>query len=406
MNLAAVLDTIRERGPLSRREIARTTGLSRPTIDEILLLLLDAGYVDERVDEDDGDGRGRPGPRARLLTFRASLGYTLGIDVGGNKLPGLASDLSGGIVASVRTSLDAATKASPAAVRDELEERVDEALAEARISLEEVKAIGVSTPGVIDAASGRITLAPQLPLWEGLQLEELLASFLPRPIIVENEVRLSLLAERWRGAAQYVDDALFVQIGYCTGAAMLIGGEIYRGASGAAGEIGYLPLFVDEGRPEDGRGLFEFQASGDAFARRGRQLARTKAGAALLAAAGGQPEAIDAELVFAQARAGDPAATALVDELVFKLALGVASGVAFLNPEVVVIGGGLSRAGADLLDRLTSHLRGLVPVQSRLVLSELGDEAAVLGAVRTAIDSVEASVFGFFDSNVHVASVR
>jgi predicted NBD/HSP70 family sugar kinase len=406
MNIAAILDTVRVHGPVSRRDIARATGLSRPTIDEVLMLLLRGGYVEEKVDEHDGDARRRPGPRARLLTFRANLGHVIGIDVGGSTVRVLVSDLSGSIVANARGTLDAATKASPSAVRDELEHRVNEALAGAGVSMDSINAIGVGTPGVIDPSSGRITLAPQLPNWEGLQLEALLATFLPRPIVVENEVRLSLLAERWRGAARYFDDALYIQVGYCIGAAILMGGEIYRGAVGAAGEIGYLPLFIDEARPSDGRGTFEFGASGDAFARRGRELAMSARGASLRQAVGGDLGAIDAELIFARAGDGDEVAAGLVDELVHRLALGVAAGVALLNPEVVVIGGGVSRAGAALLERLRSELHGLVPVQSRLVLSELGDEAAVLGAVRAAIDSVEESMFGFFGSDADVAVLR
>jgi predicted NBD/HSP70 family sugar kinase len=405
MNLAAVLDTIRTAGPVSRREIARATGLSRPTIDEVLASMLRAGYVQEQIADDD-QARHRPGPRARVLSFRSDLGYVVGIDIGGDKILVLVSDLSGTIVGTSRAALGDEARASPRAVIERVRSLVDAALKRAGFSIEAIKAVGVSTPGVIDPASGRITLAPQLPNWEGLELRPLLGAFLPEPVVVDNEVRHSLVAERWRGAARQVNDALYFQVGYCIGAAILVGGELYRGSVGAAGEIGYLPLFLDRAMPDDGRGPFEYAAGGDAFARRGRELAESGRGSTLLAAAGGDARAIDARVVFECARAGNAAARELVLELVDRLAIGLAAGVVLLNPELVVIGGGVSRAGAALLEPLRGRLDQLVPVPSRVVLSALGDEAAALGAVRAAIDAADSEMFGFPTPRAAAAAER
>ena len=124
-------------------------------------------------------------------------------------------------------------------------------------------------------------------------------------MLVDNEVHLSVLGERWRGSAQGIDDALYVQVGVGIGGGILIGGDVYRGVGGAAGEIGYLPIFDDDDAGRDGLGPFEHAAGGTAFARLGRRAAAAGESPTLLELAGGDLDAIDAEMVFAAADRGD-----------------------------------------------------------------------------------------------------
>ena len=253
--------------------------------------------------------------------------------------------------------------------------------------------MGVGTPGIVDPVSGRVTLAPQLAGWEGIELAKRLEPAFSCPVLVDNEVRLSLLAERWRGAAQTVDDAFLVQIGVGIGGGVLFGGEVYRGAGGAAGEIGYLPLFDDE-EPRNGLGPFEHAAGGSAFARIARRAAATEP-TALLELAGGDPAAIDAETVFAAAAAGDRVASRVLDDLLDRLARGIAAAIVVLNPSIVIVGGGISRAGEPLRGPLERRIQALVPVPPRVILSQLGDEAVALGGVRLALQQVEQTLFDF-----------
>ena len=368
LNSAAVLHAVRADGPVSRSELARATGLSKPTVNAAVELLLEQGYVSE-----DGEAAsGRPGRRPRLLRFASGLGHVLGIDIGANKVLVLVADLGGEVLATGRR------RSEPDALLELVEEAAAEALLAAGVGPESLKAVGVGTPGVVDPVSGRVTLAPQLPGWEGLELGARLEPSFACPVLVDNEVRLSLLAERWRGAAQEIDDAFFVQIGIGIGGGVLFGGEVYRGASGAAGEIGYLPLFDDE--PSDGLGPFEHAAGGSAFAR----LAQ-RAGLA----------AVDAETVFAAAAAGDAVATQVLETLLDRLARGIAAAIVVLNPATVIVGGGISRAGEQLRGPLERRIRALVPVAPRVILSQLGDEAVALGGVRLALHEVEQSLFDF-----------
>ena len=391
LNSALVLSTIREAGPVSRAEIRRRTRLSKPTVAEVVEFLLRTGYVSESP----GGDNGRPGPNARLLSFRADLGHVVGIDVGANKILVHVADLNGEIVGSDRRRTERGDGVD--GLLDAVDAAVATALERGGVARSALKAAAIGTPGVVEPSSGRIMLAPQLGDWEGIDLGRRLGHSFPCPVLVDNEVRLSVLAEQWRGAAQGTDAAVYIQIGVGIGAGILIGGELYRGADGAAGEIGYLPLPVDAPLA-DGLGSFERAAGGRAFARLGREAAGGPGGALLRELAGGDLDAVDAEVVFAAARRGDAAASAVVDELTRRLAQGIAAVVAVLNPATVIVGGGVSRAGASLLEPLERHLRPLVPLRPRLVLSTLGEESVALGAVRLGLQNADEVLFAFAGS--------
>lgn len=391
INSAAVLRAIRAGAPISRSDLARATGLSKPTVNGAVELLLESGYLTERVAAVDDRTR-RPGPRARLLSFRGDSGHVLGIDIGANKVLAVVADLTGEVLGTVRRLTGARERQTANAILDLVGAATDDALATAGVDRSTLRAVGVGTPGVVDPVSGRVTLAPQLGGWEGIRLASRLQPAFPCSVLVDNEVHLSVLGERWRGSAQGIDDALYVQVGVGIGGGVLIGGDVYRGAGGAAGEIGYLPIFDDDGG-RDGLGPFEHAAGGTAFARLGRRAAAAGESPALLELAGGDLDAIDAEVVFAAAARSDEAAKRIVDELLQRLARGIASAVTILNPSTVIVGGGVSRAGERLREPLERLIADLVPVPPRVVLSSLGDESVALGAARLALQAVEERLF-------------
>ena len=367
------------------------TGLSKPTVNGAVEILLESGYLTECVSDLDAGTR-RPGPRARLLSFRGDLGHVLGIDIGANKVLVVAADLAGEVLGVVRRRTSALERQTADTLLDLVGDATDEVLATTGVKRSSLQAVSVGTPGVVDPASGQVTLAPQLGGWEGIRLARRLEPAFPCAVLVDNEVHLSVLGERWRGSAQGIDDALYVQIGVGIGGGVLIGGDVYRGSGGAAGEIGYLPIFDDD-QGRDGLGPFEHAAGGTAFARLGRRAAAAGESPAMLELADGDPDAIDAEVVFAAAARGDEAALRILDELLERLARGIASAVTILNPSTVIVGGGVSRAGARLLEPLERYIADLVPAPPRVVLSTLGDESVALGAVRLALQDVEERLF-------------
>jgi predicted NBD/HSP70 family sugar kinase len=392
LNSTLILDTIRRDGPISRAALARATGLSKPTVNQVAELLIEQGFVEEGVAAAEPSPR-RPGPRARLLRFRAELGYVLGIDVGAAKVRVVVADLSGHIIATTRRAVSGGARSS---VLAQTEVAAREALASAGVSRAAVRVAGVGTPGVVDPESGRISLAPQIDGWDGLDLGARLERALGCPVVAENEARLSLLAECWRGAARDVRQVAYVQVGVGIGGALLVDGKVLRGKSGAAGEIAYL-LDVDEPRDDapGSTGPFERAAGGRAYARLGAEAARGPDGALLRELAGGDPSAVSAQTVFAAAARGDAAAASIVATLTRRLARGVANVATVLDPDLVVLGGGIANAGAALLEPVEAAVRAAVPAPPRVVLSALGDDGTALGAVRRALDVTDEVLFSF-----------
>ncbi len=394
LNSTLILHTIRSDGPISRAALARATGLSKPTVNQVVGLLADQGFIEE-APRAEVPAPGRPGPRARLLRFRSDLGCVLGIDVGADKALALVADLSGRVVATARREVAGRGRE---AVLAELERAADDALDSAGVATGALRAAGVATPGVVDPQSRRISLAPQIDGWDGLDLGDRLARALGCPVVADNETRLSLLAEGWRGAARGVRDVAYVQVGIGIGGALLVDGRLVRGKRGAAGEISYL---LDTEAPDDDApgpiptGPFERAAGGRAYARLGAEAARGPAGSLLRELAGGDPDAVSARTVFAAAAGGDAAAAALVAELTRRLGRGVANLATVLDPELVVLGGGIANAGRDLLEPVERVVRAAVPSPPRVVLSELGDDGAALGAVRRALEVCDEVLFSF-----------
>jgi len=389
LNRNHILRVIRASGPISRGDLAESTGLSRPTVNEVVSGLLAEGTVEEGV----GNGYpARPGPRAKLVRFRGEAGYVLGVDVGATKAVVQLADLDGRIMATERANTGSVRSRSD--VLCLIRSGIDAVTECTGVSLADVQAVGIGSPGVVDPETGTLTLAPQLPGWEGISLAKELDPRISAPIQAANEVHLAVLGERWHGAARHVRDAVYLHIGVGIGLGILIDGKLHRGSAGAAGEIGYLPLpDRDPGRPPE-VGALEHAASGAAFARRGRASARRPEGARLRELAGGDPDAVDARIVFQAVVEGDAAAVRIRDELIELLARATAAVCLVLDPTTVILGGGLSQAGSALATPLEEQVRRFVPMPPRIEVSELGDLAVTYGAVRLALDQIDEALYG------------
>ena len=397
LNTLAVLNSIRDRGPISRPGLVRETGLSAPTIGEVVALLLLQGYIDE-FDSRPNRGPKRPGPRAKLLGFRATLGYVIGIDTGADNSAAKLADLSGTVVAEVR--IPHTQPARSAEVLTTIRAATAQVLELASVSASNLLAITIGTPGVVDPVTGTISLAPQITGWDGLELATELSDLADCPIIIENETHLSLLAERWMGGARDLDNVVLVQLGIGIGGAILMGGDVLRGSNGAAGEIAYLVTGGEDEDlpPESSVGAFEWFAGGHAYRRHGIRVATTEAGALLLELAGGNPDAVTARIVFDAAARDDPAALEITSMLLGRLGRGIASIATTLNPELILIGGGITNAGASLLPPIREVIERLTPYPPSIALSTLGADGPALGAVRRALEVAEENTFTFLNS--------
>ncbi len=224
--------------------------------------------------------QGRTGPRASQISFAAEIGAVLAIDVSIYKVTAVVADLNGQVLATERLTLKPKHQASAKAFIKAIDETVRLALREAGLSRKRLWAVAIGVPGTLDPVSGAIKLAPTLARWGRHPLGRMLQDLFDCPVLIENEVHLSVLAEQRWGGALDVADAVYFHAGIGLALGLLIGGQIYRGADGIAGEIGYMLGASEEDADAADFGAFEWSAGGLAFARLARKTVAKGRGAA------------------------------------------------------------------------------------------------------------------------------
>lgn len=386
MNAARILREIRQGGPMSRADLARITGLSKPTVTNVVDYLCEGGHLRPMAGEAPLQPTGR---RPQLYEFTADLHRVLGLDIGADKLVAVVTNLDGEVLGVRRRDMLKVKHEGRERILDTIRETARALLTRAGVGENGLLAVSAGTPGVV-SPEGVVTIAPQLAGWEGLNLAEALGEMFGCRAYVEREVILSLLAEQWLGAAKGLDDVLFVHLGVGVAAAFLLNGQIYRGADGGAGEIGAMPLASGVAPRLIGNfGPFEAATGGAALGALGAAAAGERDGARLRELAGGDPAAVTAAHVFAAAAEGDATAASVVDTALAHLSTGIAGLVCALNPRAVILSGGLARAGDQLLRPLREQVSRQVPFAPQFVISTLGEEAVALGAVRRVTETLE-----------------
>ncbi|WP_345712271.1 ROK family protein, partial [Kineococcus glutinatus] len=258
----------------------------------------------------------------------------------------------------------------------------------AGVAQDAVLSVGLAVPGPVTGDGHVDAVERWLPGLARADLRAALGGVAGWPVLVENDANLAVLGERWRGTAAGVDDVVLLLAGERFGAGVFLGGRLLRGAHGGTGELGVLRLVEGVG-DADGVGAVARRLGAEAVARAGgRTRAAASRGGALFRAVGGDPERVDAEVVFAAARAGDPAAAAVVDAVAARLARVVAVVASVLDPALVVLGGAVAGAGDVLLPAVEREAAPLCRWPPLLRASALGERAVVSGAVRLALDDV------------------
>jgi predicted NBD/HSP70 family sugar kinase len=375
INLRAIFDVVHALGPVGAPQLVREARLSRPTVGEITAQLLELGLI-RRV----GRTTGSPGPGAQLYDVNPAAGWVLSLDIGHEWVRAGLTDLTGATVG--RT----ATRTSPTSVAtriDELRRTGERLTTESAIQLADVDQVVVGTPGVLRPGDDHLSLAPNLPTWEGPDVVRGIEQVFEAPVQFENDVNLAAVGEHVQGVARGVDDFVLLSVGTGVGTGVILGGELWRGATGLAGEVGYLPVDMDDGRHHSparwGAGPFEALAS--------------SSGVLDLAKARGISRVATAADVFTAARAGDAGAREIVDVEARRLAHAIAAVAAVLDPQLVVLGGGIGTGAGDLLlGPIREHLGQISPFSPRLAVSSLGSDAVIAGAsalgVRLALDRI------------------
>ena len=305
-------------------------------------------------------------------------GVVVGVDIGGTKV--LA-----GVVGADGTVGRTALRTTPG--RRVVTSHVEDALVEAILEAAEgrpLTAVGVAAAGFVDSAGERVRFAPHLP-WQGEPLRDLLQARLGCPVALDNDANCAARAEAHHGAAQGATSALRITRGTGIGGAVLLDGVVLRGANGMAGEFGHMQVVPDGRACECGRsGCWEQYSSGNALVRTARALMAEQP-SVLQEMSDGNVDRITGPMVTAAAEEGDLVARRAFASVGEWLGVGVANLVAALDPELVVVGGGVSAAGDRLLDPARAALqRNLVGAAHRvvpdLVAGRLGPASGMVGA--------------------------
>jgi predicted NBD/HSP70 family sugar kinase len=369
LNERAVLEQIREAAPISRAEISRRAGISKPTVSLALESLVGAGLVREAAHDPDGPSYG-----ARFFEPVPEAALVLGLDLGARFLRGAICDLEGRIRARQDVELPApeaqSAFAAIAALRDSL-------LQTSGLDGVTVDGAVIGIPGAVDAESGRVSLVENVRGLEGRDIRGELEERLGFGVTVENDINLAAVGERWRGIAQGVDDFAFLSIGTGLGCGVVLQGELHRGHNGAAGELDYVRAGI-------GDDLDPCAGAVSALA------------AGLVAANGARTSLappFDARSVFAAARQGDEVAAAVVAEEADRIARHIAPLAAVTDVALVVLGGGLGANGDLLLEPVRRRLREWLPYPPRVEVSTLGDAAVLTGALAVGLRAARDNVF-------------
>ncbi|MHB1651456.1 MAG: ROK family protein [Desulfitobacteriaceae bacterium] len=364
VNRNLILEILEEVGSLSRAQLAKRLDLSPPTVS----VLVDELLADELV-ETVGTGESSGGRRPTLVRYKPEGHFMIGVDVRKDEVTAIWSDFSGHILERYQMRAE-----EPLIALETLLGRI--------ISLHQAEAkrlagIGIAVPGTVNVLTGEVLFAPEFN-WRNLPLKQPLEERFRFPVQVGNDVNLAALGERWKGAAKGQDNVVLIAIGNGIGAGIVINGELFRGASFSAGEIGYM--VVDTAslvRREPGFGPFEEAYSLSGLKRR-------------VAEEYGSEDSLAGFLVDYGNR--EERARALMRDYCRYLAYGVGNVVSILNPEIVILAGELFDAVDGVLAEIAGYLQELTAAPVRLEVGRLGADATLLGAAHLVLQNMTNSV--------------
>ncbi|MFE2728273.1 ROK family protein [Kitasatospora sp. NPDC059327] len=375
LNLAALTRALLEAvAPLTVSDVRSVVGVSRPTAEELLTVLLRQGLVRETpVGPDGGRSGGRPARRYELVAERFVVA---GVDIGAHKVAVALCDLRGTVLAVRRRGVDPGLGAA---------ERVEAAARLVRVAIREsgtdrdhVRAVACGITGVLangttvvdirNLPAGRDLNVYSLPGFDRIDVVAQVKECFERDVLIANDIQAAAVAEQWRGAATRARDLVYMHAGRRLGAAILINGRIHHGRRGLAASVGSMTLL---GWPE-------------------AMTALDRAALDLAGSTAAQATGDDVEALFRAAGTGDPAAVRIVDGVAEALAVGASTLVHAVDPDLVVLGGGLSRAGDVLAVPFERHFAATSLNSPEIRVSLLGDESVALGAARLALDDLKA----------------
>jgi glucokinase len=365
MNLERVLAVAMERPePFTRAELVEATGLSVPTVGSLTNDLIRLGIV-----RDLGAGPSSGGRRPAFMEFNARHGFVAAVDIGPTRTRLAVGDLRGEALA--HRVIETPTTEDPTAMLNSVAADLRTLMREAHVPASRVLAVAAGAPGAVDTDRGQvIALAPNLGGgWSSVPMAAILRKALGAPIVVENDVNLAILGERWRGAAKGHATCAFISIGTGIGAGIVVKGELHQGDHFVAGEIALMcmgPQYVET--DYGSRGCFE-------------TLAGLKALAERWSGTGNVPRNGWVRALFEAAHGGNPRAQKIVDDTVRLIGMATANLDVVLDPSLIILGGSLVAQAPELVDAVRRIVGRIVPTPASIVTPALAEEAPLWGAL-------------------------
>jgi len=377
-NALSILALLREAGTCSRADLVRASGLSAPTVTNVVKDLLAANLIEPL-----GEGESSGGRPPDMIRFKARRGCVLGVQISSSHLFFLLADLDGNELGTLEVPL-ANKKTTPEAICRYIGEGLRILLRKRRMTRDQLLVLVVGVPAIANVKDGIVLAISTLDNWRSVELRAMLGEIVECMVIIENDTNLAAQGERYRGASQNEKDFIFISIGSNVSAGIILNGEIHHGAQWSAGEIAYLRLPNTSRRQPT---IYEFGELESVLTNTGILASWNEQNDAKGNRRKGQPEIIDAIQVMELADAGDPLAekivqqrASIVSDIVLNLSL-------ILNPSLILLGGSIGSHPA-LLRCVQKQLEGSEFGVTRIRTGALGDMAVLWGAVQLALDVV------------------
>ncbi|MCE7794079.1 ROK family transcriptional regulator [Salipaludibacillus sp. CUR1] len=379
LNRSLILNTIRVNGAISRSEIAKKTKLTPPTVTNIVNELIKADLVLESR-----AGTSNGGRKPILLTINSNSRYIIGVDVGVKKVRLALTNLNADILKRKLVKMPDRESLTEESFLQFLQDIILSFLEEIEEAKDKLIGLGVAMHGIVDHEAGTAVHAPTLKL-ENVPVKQVLEDHFNLPVRVENDAKALALGEKWFGAGKETDHFVCLNVGEGIGSGIILHDELFHGSDDLAGEIGHTLIDLNGPLCSCGnKGCFQMLASGHALKERARERVKDDRETLLKERSGNDLEELDGQLIYECAKDGDAVAAEILEETGEYLGIGLLNIIHFLNPRMIIVGGGVSKAGSFLMDPVHKVIKTRALSKrarnTRIVLSELDEEGSVIGA--------------------------
>ena len=352
----------------SRSDIAKALKISKPTVSNIVDELLEEGWIREKESEKASSSGGRKPFR---ISFNENASYIVGIDIGGTSVEIAVLNLSGKIINKI--AFDTQKHISGDIVQT-IAKQVNNILEESGLEVEQILGVGVGVPGITDVDNGIVIDAPSLN-WKLTPLKSQLETLLKCPVYIDNDVNVAALGEWWKGAGETNNSIVMITLGTGIGCGLIINGDLYRGASYAAGEIGYMVTDKDAAHERydqtfAGYGFLDSHVGGPSITNRMLHY---------LGETDKDSENWSAEKIFQMAMDGDEVALKVIHDFLSHLSYALINVISIINPQQVVLGGGIAKSMGSFLPYLTATMNKHLPLQTEVSITAVED-VSLIGA--------------------------